>query len=75
MKLAISNLSYTERSDLKREAKVFIHRQGNAHLGDTPFRDDLRCFFRMFRQHIEQGRRFDTALDRLDADFMAMDDM
>lgn len=75
MKLAIAHLSYAERQDLKREAKVYTRRQGNAHLGDTPIREDLRAFFRKFRDLIMTGKRFNSALDRLDLDYCNMDDM
>lgn len=74
MKLAINNLSYTERYDLKREASVFCNRQANAHLGDTPKRDDelmaigaqghYETMFRIIHEECELAARM--ALKKID---------
>lgn len=75
MKIAITQLSYADRHDLKREARVYAHRQHNADLGAVPTREHYRDFFRKFRDLITIGKRFDCALDRLDMDYTAMDNM
>lgn len=75
MQIAITQLTYADRADIRREAKNYIRRQGNAHLGDTPFREDLNSFFRKLRNLILGGKTLDNALDRLDLDYMNMDDM
>lgn len=75
MHIAITQLTYADRKDIRREAKVFVHRQRNAHLGDELFSSDLRWFFKQLRNLIMSGKTLDSALDRIELNFMSMEDM
>ncbi len=75
MKIAIASLDHHDKNDIRRNARIYCQRQGNAHLGDVPVREDLRAYFSRLRRYIRKSNDLDSALLQIDIENMNMDDM
>lgn len=73
MKLSITGFAPRDKGDIKIYARDYCRRQLNSHLGGEPRLDDIRAFFVRLRRYIRQSNCLDTALNRIDVEFLAME--